>query len=74
MSVANQERISLDDLLRREQAQAQNYVQTMERRLKDLQDLLVVKMREAVSARDAQGLLKTEIDTVRALLGDEERR
>jgi hypothetical protein len=46
----------------------------MERRLKDLQDLLVVKMREAVTARDAQGLLKTEIDTLRAMLGDEERR
>ena len=57
-----------------ERVRSQEQVQRMDRKLRELQDLLVLKMREVNIARDAQLPLKAEIEAFRTLIEEEERR
>ena len=74
MGTVQQQKLSLEDLLAQERDKASDNVLGMERKLRELQELLVVKMREVTAARDAQIPLKAEIEGFRALLDEEEKR
>ena len=60
--------------MRQERGGAHDHIQTLEQKLKDLQEILVSKMRELNAARDAQLPLRAEIEALRALLEEEHRR
>ena len=49
-------------------------LQLMEGKMRELQEQLLLKMREINSARDAQVSLKAEIESYRVLLEEEENR
>lgn len=64
----------LQDLLNSERADAKRCIQELERRLRELQENLMAKMKECSNARDMQMSLKAEIDTYKNLLDAEESR
>ena len=51
-----------------------HYFQCLEVRLRQVQDQLVVKMREVTDAREQSLPLKAEIEALKALLEEEEKR
>lgn len=57
-----------------ERAQATEQVAAMSQKLKDVQEMLFVKMREASSSHDCHMPLKAEISAMKALLEEEEKR
>ena len=60
--------------MQREREEAGTHIRYLEGKQKDMQDIMVVKLRELNAARDAQLPLKAEIEALRALLHEEERR
>ena len=50
------------------------HIQFLEKKLRDVQDVLVQKMRELSASRDAQIPLKAEIEALKAMLEQEEKR
>lgn len=64
----------LTDILNSERADSKRCIQELERRLKELQENLMAKMKECSNARDMQMSLKAEIDTYKNLLDAEESR
>ena len=54
--------------------EARKSIQDLERRLRELQENLMAKMKECNNARDMQMSLKAEIDTYSNLLDAEESR
>jgi predicted nucleic acid-binding Zn-ribbon protein len=64
----------LTDTLNSERAEAKRCIQELERRLRELQENLMAKMKECSNARDMQMSLKAEIDTYKNLLDAEESR
>ena len=49
-------------------------MQMLESKMRDLQEQLLMKLREINTARDAQVSLKAEIESYRVLLEEEENR
>ena len=68
------QKTSLEDAIALERKRAADSAHSLERKLREVQDLLVVKMREASSARENVIPLKAEIEALKALLEEEERR
>lgn len=60
--------------MRQERLISSEQVQTLEKKLHDVQEMLFVKMREANVSRDASIPLKAEIQAMKLLLEEEEKR
>ncbi|CAD5117978.1 DgyrCDS6718 [Dimorphilus gyrociliatus] len=60
--------------LEQERARCAEKIAELERKLTQLQEELMCKLRECNAAKEAQATLKHEIDTYRALLENEEKR
>ena len=65
---------TLEDAIAVERNRAADSARTLERKLREVQDMLVVKMREVTTAREQNIPLKAEIEALKALLEEEERR
>nr|XP_034325473.1 uncharacterized protein LOC105338349 isoform X10 [Crassostrea gigas] len=70
----NHQKVSLEEMVAQERAQATEQVAAMSQKLKDVQEMLFVKMREASSSHDCHMPLKAEISAMKALLEEEEKR
>lgn len=70
----NHQKVSLEEMVAQERARATEQVAAMSQKLKDVQEMLFVKMREASSSHDCHMPLKAEISAMKALLEDEEKR
>ncbi|XP_013408098.1 centrobin isoform X2 [Lingula anatina] len=65
---------NLEDVLDQERHRSADHIQRLEKKLRELNDLLFQKMREANAAKDAQVPLKAEIEAFKTLLEEEEKR
>ncbi|KAL8614242.1 hypothetical protein ACOMHN_026459 [Nucella lapillus] len=65
---------TLEDMVAVERNRAVDGARTLESKLREVQDLLVVKMREATMARENTLPLKAEIEALKVLLEEEEKR
>lgn len=74
MANLNHQKQTLEDTLATERSRAADSVRSLEHKLREAQDLLVVKMREITTAREQRLPLKPEIEALKALLEEEERR
>ena len=74
ISVLTHQKNSAEDLIKQQRTRSQEQVQEMEKKLHDMQELVFTKMREANSARDLNIPLKAEIEAMKALLEEEEKR
>ena len=68
------QKLTLEDAITVERNRAADGAQALERKLREVQDLLVTKMREVTTAREQNIPLKAEIEALKALLEEEERR
>lgn len=68
------QRQSLEETLNSERARSADQLHSMERRFREVQEVLFVKMQEANISRDTNIPLKAEIEALKALLQEEERR
>ncbi|XP_063398619.1 uncharacterized protein LOC134683324 isoform X3 [Mytilus trossulus] len=68
------QRQSLEETLNSERARSADQLYSMERRFREVQEVLFVKMQEANISRDTNIPLKAEIEALKALLQEEERR
>ncbi|KAJ8299332.1 hypothetical protein KUTeg_023392 [Tegillarca granosa] len=68
------QRASLEEMMKQERLISSEQVQTLEKKLHDVQEMLFVKMREANVSRDASIPLKAEIQAMKLLLEEEEKR
>ncbi|RUS86141.1 hypothetical protein EGW08_006089, partial [Elysia chlorotica] len=68
------QRSSLEDMVSTERRRAADQVRSLEVKVRQVQELLVVKMREVSTARESQLPLKAEIEALKAMLEEEERR
>ncbi|KAL5007318.1 hypothetical protein ScPMuIL_016124 [Solemya velum] len=74
LNLLEQQRRAAEEMVREEKSKSSEQIHAMERKLKEIQDLLVTKMQEANVARDSSVPLKAEIDAMKVLLGEEEKR
>ncbi|XP_021368992.1 uncharacterized protein LOC110460435 isoform X3 [Mizuhopecten yessoensis] len=65
---------SAEEMLQQERYRSAEQIQVMEKKFREVQDLLIVKMREANVSRDTSLPLKAEIEAMKVLLEEEERR
>ncbi|KAK3102723.1 hypothetical protein FSP39_013445 [Pinctada imbricata] len=65
---------SLDALLQQERAKSSEQIQAVDKKMREVQELLVLKMREANVSRDVHIPLKAEIEALKLILQEEERR
>ena len=65
---------NLSDQLTQEREGAAAHVRALEGKLCDMQDSLVQKMREITLATDAKMPVRSEIDALRELVEEEERK
>ena len=65
---------SLENIMSNERQHAREHIQFLEKKLRDVQDVLVEKMRELSASRDAQIPLKAEIEALKVMLEQEEKR
>ncbi|XP_059144868.1 uncharacterized protein LOC131932008, partial [Physella acuta] len=65
---------TLEDAVSVERNRAADNIRQLERKLREVQDMLVTKMREVTNAREANIPLKAEIEALKAILEEEERR
>ncbi|XP_048727048.2 uncharacterized protein LOC125645531 isoform X5 [Ostrea edulis] len=70
----NHQKVSLEGMLAQEKARTSEQVTAMSKKLKDVQEMLFVKMREASQLHDCHVPLKAELSAMRALLEEEENR
>lgn len=70
----NHQKVSLEEMVAQERARATEQVAAMSQKLKDVQEMLFVKMREASTSHDCHMPLKAEISAMKALLEEEEKR
>jgi hypothetical protein len=68
------QRQSLEEVLQQERSRSADQLQNMEKRFREVQEVLFVKMQEANISRDTNIPLKAEIEALKALLEDEEKR
>ncbi|XP_052103451.1 uncharacterized protein LOC127736926 [Mytilus californianus] len=69
-----QQKQSLEALLSQERSRAFGQIQEMEKRFKEIQHVLFVKLEEAKVSKDSYIPLKAEIEAMKMLLAEEERR
>ncbi|CAC5362942.1 unnamed protein product [Mytilus coruscus] len=69
-----QQKQSLEALLAQERSRAFGQIQEMEKRFKEIQHVLFVKLEEAKVSKDSYIPLKAEIEAMKMLLAEEERR
>ena len=65
---------TLEDAIAVERNRSADSMRCLESRLREVQDQLVIKMREVTNAREANIPLKAEIEAWKALLEEEEKR
>ncbi|XP_076450822.1 uncharacterized protein LOC143286862 isoform X2 [Babylonia areolata] len=65
---------TLEDAVAVERNRAADNARSLEQKLREVQDLLVVKMREVTMAREHNIPLKAEIEALKVLLEEEEKR
>ncbi|XP_062598156.1 uncharacterized protein LOC134259569 isoform X3 [Saccostrea cucullata] len=70
----NHQKQSLEEMVAQERGRATEQVAAMSQKLKDVQDMLFVKLREASQTHDCHMPLKAEISALKALLEEEEKR
>lgn len=68
------ERSSLADLIQQERSRSAAQIQSMEKRFRELYEMVFVRMKEASISREAYIPLKAEIEALKVLLEEEERR
>lgn len=73
MTVDHQKK-TVEDLMAQERARSTEQVREMESKLRDMQELVFTKMREANAERDLHLPLKAEIEAMKVLLEEEEKR
>jgi len=69
-----QQKRDLENMLNAEKARSQQEIRGLEDKLRQLQDMVMNKVKECNNARDAQLSLKNEIDAYKSLLETEEKR
>ena len=74
MSGLEHQKASLEDQLSSERGLSHDRMCGLERQLTQLQEALMIKMREVTAARDAHVPLKAELEAFRILLDEEEKR
>ncbi|KAL3841700.1 hypothetical protein ACJMK2_019808 [Sinanodonta woodiana] len=65
---------SLEELVKQERGHSADQIKAMEKKLRDMQELVFAKVREASSVRESYIPLKTEIEALKIMLEEEERR
>lgn len=70
----NNQKAVLEDLLNQERGRAAEQIRALERKLQDMTENLLARIKEVDSNRDIQVSLRAEIEAMRVLLEDEERR
>ncbi|KAK3576197.1 hypothetical protein CHS0354_016020 [Potamilus streckersoni] len=65
---------SLEELVKQEREHSADQIKAMEKKLRDMQELVFAKVREASSVRESYVPLKTEIEALKIMLEEEERR
>lgn len=73
MTIDHQKK-TVEDLMAQERARSTEQVREMESKLRDMQELVFTKMREANVERDLHLPLKAEIEAMKVLLEEEEKR
>ena len=68
------QRATAEDMINQERGRSATQIMEMEKKLRDMQELVFVKMRETSTARDLHIPLKAEIEAMRLLLEEEEKR
>ena len=64
----------MEDAIGVERNRSADNISLLERRLRNVQDQLVIKMKEVTNAREANIPLKAEIEALKALMEEEEKR
>lgn len=65
---------TLEDAVLAERRNAENNIGHLEKKLRDVQDMLMAKMNEAVNVREFSIPLKAEIEALKVLIEEEEAR
>ncbi|BFZ04152.1 hypothetical protein BsWGS_07191 [Bradybaena similaris] len=65
---------TLEDAILAERRKAENSIEHLEKKLRDVQDILMAKMNEAVNVREYSIPLKAEIEALKVLMEEEEAR
>ena len=68
------QRSTVEDLIKQERDRFSSQLQEMNLKLRDMQELVFTKMREASNERDLHIPLKAEIEAMKILMEEEERR
>lgn len=68
------QRSTVEELIKQERNRSSQQIQEMNNKLRDMQELVFTKMREASCERDVHVPLKAEIEAMKILLEEEERR
>lgn len=68
------QRQSLEETLQQERSRSADQLHSMEKRFREVQEVLFVKMQEANISRDTNIPLKAEIEALKVLLEEEEKR
>ena len=68
------QRNTAEEMIQQERSRSAVQIQEMERKVRDMHELVFSKMREAGTARDLHLPLKAEIEAMKVLLQEEERR
>ncbi|KAL4224796.1 Intermediate filament tail domain-containing protein [Mactra antiquata] len=68
------QRSTVEDLIKQERAKSSAQIQEMDKKLHEMQELVFSKMREANTERDLHIPLKAEIEAMKILLEEEEKR
>ncbi|XP_077967124.1 uncharacterized protein LOC120343340 isoform X2 [Styela clava] len=74
LSMLENQKISAENALENEKSLFQSHVRELERKLQETQDLLLVKIQELGIAQEANIPLKAEINALKTLIEEEERR
>jgi len=71
---AEHQRTSVEGLIQGERSRCSEQLREMEAKLREMQELVFTKMREASTDRDLHTPLKAEIEALKVLLEEEEKR
>ncbi|XP_046364909.2 lamin-B2-like isoform X3 [Haliotis rufescens] len=74
LSNMEHQRKSLEDMLGIERSRSAENIRTLEKKLREVQEVLFTKIKEATSIREANVPLKAEIESLKLLLEEEEKR
>ncbi|XP_067654932.1 lamin-B2-like isoform X2 [Haliotis asinina] len=74
LSNIDHQRKSLEDMLAVERSRSSDNIRTLEKKLREVQEVLFTKIKEASSIREANVPLKAEIESLKLLLEEEEKR